>query len=187
MTPLSDHYRWVRAQTMALAEDLSEADCQVQSMPDASPVKWHLAHTTWFFETFVLEPHEPAFRPFDPAFRVLFNSYYQGVGQQHPRAQRGLVTRPDLAQVKAYRAQVDTRVVAMLQQIRQQPQQQAQATAVHTLVQLGLQHEQQHHEQPWRTTGAWPPPGSVFRRRMPPERSRRIRWHQQRTCDARVA
>jgi ergothioneine biosynthesis protein EgtB len=146
MTPLSDHYRWVRAQTMALAEGLSEADCQVQSMPDASPVKWHLAHTTWFFETFVLEPHEPAFRPFDPAFRVLFNSYYQGVGQQHPRAQRGLVTRPDLAQVKAYRAQVDTRVAAMLQQIQQQPQQQAQATAVHTLVQLGLQHEQQHQE-----------------------------------------
>ncbi len=97
----------VRAQTVALAAPLSEADCQVQSMPDASPVKWHLAHTTWFFETFVLAPNVPGYKPFDPAFRVLFNSYYNGVGAQHPRHQRGLVTRPDLATVRAYRAAVD--------------------------------------------------------------------------------
>ena len=95
----------MRAQTLALVAPLSEADCQAQSMPDASPAKWHLAHTTWFFETFVLERFEPGFQPFHPAFRVLFNSYYQGVGDQHPRPQRGLITRPDLAEVKAYRAQ----------------------------------------------------------------------------------
>ena len=76
--------------SLALAAPLSAEDCQVQSMPDASPTKWHLAHITWFFETFVLERFEAGFVPFDPAFRVLFNSYYQGVGEQHPRPQRGL-------------------------------------------------------------------------------------------------
>ena len=78
----------IRAQTMALAAPLSAEDCQVQSMPDASPAKWHLAHTTWFFETFVLERFERGFAPFHPAFRVLFNSYYEGVGDKHPRPQR---------------------------------------------------------------------------------------------------
>jgi ergothioneine biosynthesis protein EgtB len=135
---LALRYAQVRAATVALAAPLSEADCQVQSMPDASPVKWHLAHTTWFFETFVLEPHEPGFKPFDAAFRVLFNSYYQGVGAQHPRAQRGLVTRPDLARVQTWRTQVDARIAALLQ--RPQP------AAVLALVELGLQHEQQHQE-----------------------------------------
>ena len=90
-------YLDVRTRTTALAAPLSPEDCQVQSMPDASPVKWHLAHVTWFFETFVLERFEPDFKPFDPAYRVLFNSYYQAVGEQHPRAQRGLVSRPALA------------------------------------------------------------------------------------------
>ena len=93
-SPLAVRYAQVRAQTLALAAPLSEADCQVQSMPDASPTKWHLAHVTWFFETFVLERFEPGFKPHHPAFRVLFNSYYNGVGEQHPRPQRGLVTRP---------------------------------------------------------------------------------------------
>jgi hypothetical protein len=102
--PAAARYAAGARQTLALAAPLSEADCQVQSMPDASPVKWHLAHTTWFFETFVLERHAGALRPFNPAFKVLFNSYYNGVGAQHPRAQRGLVTRPDLAEVLAYRA-----------------------------------------------------------------------------------
>ena len=128
----------VRATTEALAEPLSEADAQVQSMPDASPTKWHLAHTTWFFETFVLEPHEPGFRPHHPAFRVLFNSYYQGVGEQHPRPQRGLVTRPGLAEVKTYRHEVDERVLALLE--RRPP------AVVGELLTLGLQHEQQHQE-----------------------------------------
>ena len=135
---LAARHAQVRAQTLALAAPLSEADAQVQSMPDASPTKWHLAHTTWFFETFVLEAHERGFQPFDPAFRVLFNSYYQGVGAQHPRAQRGLITRPDLGTVRAYRAQVDTRLAALLAS--------PHAAEVHALVELGLQHEQQHQE-----------------------------------------
>ncbi|MGB6054220.1 MAG: DinB family protein, partial [Burkholderiaceae bacterium] len=84
----------VRAQTAALAAPLSAEDCCVQSMPDASPIKWHLAHTSWFFETFVLERFEPAFRPSHPAFRMLFNSYYNGIGAKHPRPRRGLLTRP---------------------------------------------------------------------------------------------
>ena len=111
---LRARYEQVRAQTAALAAPLSEADAQVQSMPDASPTKWHLAHTTWFFETFVLERVEPGFAPFHPAFRVLFNSYYQGVGEQHPRPQRGLITRPGLAEVMAYRRAVDERMAGLL-------------------------------------------------------------------------
>jgi ergothioneine biosynthesis protein EgtB len=128
----------VRAVTAALAAVLSAEDAQVQSMPDASPTKWHLAHVTWFFETFVLERFEPGFRPFDPAFRVLFNSYYQGVGERHPRPRRGLLTRPTLAQVLAYRAAVEERVLALLRQ--------PQRREVHELIELGLHHEQQHQE-----------------------------------------
>src|ERR1700754_1613186 len=93
---LAQRYDAIRQYTLDLAAPLSAEDCQVQSMPDASPTKWHLAHITWFFETFILEPHEPGFRPHDPSFRVLFNSYYQGVGEMHPRHQRGLITRPTL-------------------------------------------------------------------------------------------
>jgi hypothetical protein len=112
--PLAARYAQVRAQTLALAAPLTEADCQVQSMPDASPAKWHLAHVTWFFETFVLERFERHFKPHHTAFRVLFNSYYNGVGDQHPRPQRGLITRPNLAEVRAYRAAVDERVLALM-------------------------------------------------------------------------
>ena len=136
---LPDTYRTVRARTMALAAPLSAEDCGAQSMPDASPTKWHLAHTTWFFETFVLEPWEAGFKPFDPAFRVLFNSYYNAVGDKHPRAQRGLLTRPALEQVYAYRAQVDQRVQQLLSAAAVPPE-------VATLVELGLHHEQQHQE-----------------------------------------
>jgi ergothioneine biosynthesis protein EgtB len=140
--PPQQRYLNVRARTLALAAPLSEADCQVQSMPDASPTKWHLAHVTWFFETFVLERFEGDFRPFHPAFRVLFNSYYHGVGEQHPRPQRGLVTRPGLAEVKAYRAAVDERMAALLAAVHEP----AVAQEIATLVELGLQHEQQHQE-----------------------------------------
>ena len=115
---LARRYAEIRAATMQLVAPLSEADCQAQSMADASPAKWHLAHTTWFFETFCLERFEPHFQtrflPFHPAFRVLFNSYYQGVGAQHARLQRGLITRPSLAEVKAYRSDVDARVLRLL-------------------------------------------------------------------------
>jgi ergothioneine biosynthesis protein EgtB len=108
-------------------------------MPDASPAKWHLAHTTWFFETFVLERFEPGFRPHDPRYRVLFNSYYQGIGDQYPRARRGLVTHPGLAGVRAYRDAVDARVAALLARSPGD-------AALTELVGLGLQHEQQHQE-----------------------------------------
>jgi ergothioneine biosynthesis protein EgtB len=132
-------YDAVRAHTLALAAPLSVEDCCAQSMPDASPVKWHLAHTSWFFETFILERFDPDFRPFHPAFRVLFNSYYNGVGAKHPRAQRGLVTRPALAEVLAYRAHVDERMARLMAGRGDDPE-------LAPLLALGLQHEQQHQE-----------------------------------------
>src|SRR3982750_691011 len=138
-SPLGNRYAQVREPSLALAAPLSPEDCQDQSKPDASPTKWHLAHVTWFFETFLLERFEPGFVPFDPAFRVLFNSYYQGVGAQHPRPLRGLVTRPDLAQVKRYRAHVDERMQALLAT-------RGDDAELAALVVLGLQHEQQHQE-----------------------------------------
>src|SRR5438094_8873061 len=100
-------YRAVRRATEGLCEPLEAEDYVVQSMPDASPIKWHLAHTTWFFETFVLAPHARGYAVFDPHFRVLFNSYYHGIGDRHPRPERGLLSRPDLTTVRAYRAHVD--------------------------------------------------------------------------------
>jgi ergothioneine biosynthesis protein EgtB len=136
----SERYAQVRAATMALAEPLSDEDCGAQSMPDASPVKWHLAHTTWFFETFILERYETGFQPFHPAFRVLFNSYYNGVGDKHPRPQRGLLTRPSMAEVRAYRANVDARVTALATRHA------ATDARLAALLTLGLQHEQQHQE-----------------------------------------
>jgi ergothioneine biosynthesis protein EgtB len=107
-------------------------------MPDASPVKWHLAHVTWFFETFVLEAFEPNFKPFNPAFRVLFNSYYQGVGEQFSRPQRGLITRPELAEVWHWREEVDERITRLITTGAPEP--------AMRLIALGLQHEQQHQE-----------------------------------------
>ncbi len=128
----------VRAQTEALARPLSAEDCQAQSMPDASPVKWHLAHVTWFFEVFILERFEAGFKPHNPAYRVLFNSYYNGVGERHPRPERGLLTRPSLAEVWAWRAAVDGRIAGLLR---------TQGTPeILALVALGLHHEQQHQE-----------------------------------------
>ncbi len=138
-TALGAAFNAVRAASMRLAAPLSDEDCQVQSMPDASPTKWHLAHVTWFFETFVLERYERHFTPFDASFRVLFNSYYQGVGEQHPRGQRGLVSRPRLADIQRYRAQVDERTRAVMQA-------HPDDSGLAALVLLGLQHEQQHQE-----------------------------------------
>src|SRR2546421_10130479 len=97
-------YTAIRAHTEALAAPLSAEDQCVQSMPDASPVKWHLAHTSWFFEAVVLAAYGPAYRPFDPAFAPLFNSYYESLGPRHPRPQRGVLTRPGLPAAPAYRA-----------------------------------------------------------------------------------
>ncbi|MEO7055878.1 MAG: ergothioneine biosynthesis protein EgtB [Caldimonas sp.] len=138
-SPLAARYVQVRQASVDLAAPLSPEDCQVQSMADASPTKWHLAHITWFFETFLLECHATDYKPFDPAFRVLFNSYYQGVGEQFPRARRGLVTRPTLAQVCDYRAHVDDAMRALLAAHAGDP-------GIESLVMLGLQHEQQHQE-----------------------------------------
>ncbi len=135
---ITEHYRYVRGQSLALVAPLSAEACCVQSMPDASPAKWHLGHTTWFFETFILEALEEGFQPFDAAFRVLFNSYYKRIGEQHPRAQRGALTRPGLDHVLAYRADVDKRMLALLN---------SEVVAdLDRLVELGLNHEQQHQE-----------------------------------------
>jgi ergothioneine biosynthesis protein EgtB len=129
-------YRGVRAASERLCEPLSPEDCAIQSMPDASPAKWHLAHTSWFFEVFVLERRLPGYRPFHPEYRFLFNSYYESVGAQYPRPRRGLLSRPGLDEVLAYRAHVDRCVLALLEK-------EGGADAV---VELGLQHEQQHQE-----------------------------------------
>ncbi|HEV7517101.1 MAG TPA: ergothioneine biosynthesis protein EgtB [Thermoanaerobaculia bacterium] len=135
---LAARYRAVRGTTDWLTAPLSPEDATVQSMPDASPAKWHLAHTSWFFETFVLAEAVPGYRPFHPDFRVLFNSYYNTLGAQHPRAERGLVTRPGLDEVRAYRAHVDRHLLALLAG--------GIAPALAELVEIGLQHEQQHQE-----------------------------------------
>src|SRR5947207_3039372 len=104
---LAERYRAVRSFTTALSAPLSEEDAVVQSMPDASPAKWHLAHTTWFFEAFVLARASDGYRVFHPRFQYLFNSYYEGVGERHPRPERGLLTRPSLAEIVRYRQHVD--------------------------------------------------------------------------------
>ena len=133
-------FRAVRAATLALTTSLSAEDQTVQSMPDASPVKWHQAHTTWFFETFMLIPHQPGYQPFDPLFGYLFNSYYETVGPRRPRPARGLVTRPALSEVRAYRRYVDQAMAALLASpLSDQPE-------IVALLDLGLAHEQQHQE-----------------------------------------
>lgn len=126
----------VRCLTVALAAPLSDADASVQSMPDASPAKWHLAHTSWFFETFVLDGM-PGYRRFDERFGFLFNSYYDGVGARLARDRRGLITRPSLADVLAYRSHVDAATDRYWR---------AFSPAQLGLIELGLQHEMQHQE-----------------------------------------
>ena len=137
---LKPWYESVRAASLTIAAPLSDEDCAIQSMADASPVKWHLAHTSWFFETFVLEPHLSGYRAFNPAFRMLFNSYYNAVGDKHPRPQRGLISRPSRTDIVAYRKHVD----AAMQSLLRQPD--AIAGAATALITLGLNHEQQHQE-----------------------------------------
>lgn len=135
----SERYRAVRGLSEALAAPLSDADATIQSMPDASPAKWHLAHTTWFFETFVLRDHVPGYRRFDDRWPFLFNSYYEAEGPRHARPQRGLLSRPSLAEVLAYRAHVDAAMERVFAGDA--------ALAVNgALIDLGLAHEQQHQE-----------------------------------------
>lgn len=143
-TALAQQFAQVRAGTQKLAAPLSAEDACVQSMPDASPAKWHLAHTSWFFETFVLAVHQQEYQVFDASYRMLFNSYYQQVGTRYPRAQRGLLTRPALAQVMAYRTVVDEQMLALMAAMKEKSPTTQQTVA--QLVTLGLQHEQQHQE-----------------------------------------
>ena len=133
---LEARFRQVRGHTERLAAALTAEDQGIQSMPDASPVKWHRAHTSWFFEQFVLTPFQAGYAPFDPIHAFLFNSYYETVGARQPRPRRGMLSRPSAAEITAYRAHVDA---AMAELIRA-------GGAPETLVELGLQHEQQHQE-----------------------------------------
>jgi ergothioneine biosynthesis protein EgtB len=144
--PLGDTRRFwrdafvaVRNETERRAAPLSPEDQVVQSMPDASPAKWHRAHVTWFFEQFLLRPLAPSYRPFDERFAYLFNSYYVAAGPRHARPQRGLITRPGVAETTTYRAQVDAAVVKLIE-TRQEPER------VFPIVEIGLHHEQQHQE-----------------------------------------
>ncbi|HKS88960.1 MAG TPA: ergothioneine biosynthesis protein EgtB [Stellaceae bacterium] len=131
----------VRRQSEALAATLSSEDQAIQSMPDVSPTKWHLAHTSWFFETFLLRPRDPAYRAFDPGFAYLFNSYYEAAGPRHPRPQRGLLSRPSVDAIAAYRDHV---TAAMLRLIERADD--LGWAEMAPLVELGLNHEQQHQE-----------------------------------------
>ncbi|WP_267432884.1 ergothioneine biosynthesis protein EgtB [Sphingomonas sp. GM_Shp_1] len=134
---LASRYRAVRGLTLSLAEPLSDADATVQSMPDASPAKWHMAHTTWFFETFVLRDHVPGYQLHDPRFPFLFNSYYEAEGKRHARHRRGMITRPSLDEVRAYRAHVDAALLAAMPDLPE---------GALELVALGCHHEEQHQE-----------------------------------------
>ncbi|MEM7155815.1 MAG: ergothioneine biosynthesis protein EgtB [Myxococcota bacterium] len=136
---LAERYPLIRAATRALTAPLEIEDYGLQSMPDASPPKWHLAHTTWFFETFVLARQVPDYQPFHPRYGYLFNSYYETVGSFHPRPQRGLLTRPTVAEVQRYRDHVDHHMQALLDRGITDP-------SVAAIVEVGLNHEQQHQE-----------------------------------------
>nr|WP_245497769.1 ergothioneine biosynthesis protein EgtB [Rhizobium ruizarguesonis] len=131
-------FREVRRTSAILGEPLSDADATVQSMPDASPSKWHLAHTTWFFEAMVLTPHLPGYQVYDAGFSFLFNSYYETLGARQPRPRRGMITRPSLSEILAYRKYVDDAVDRLLSS--------PAAQDVAELVELGCHHEQQHQE-----------------------------------------
>lgn len=136
-SPLRNRYQEIRQTTFRLTKPYSAEDMMLQSMPDASPAKWHLAHTTWFFETFVLEPRVQGYNTFDPRFRQLFNSYYKQLGSHPYRGSRGLMSRPSLNEVHAYRAHVDEAMMRHLELL--DPNTEA-------VVELGLNHEQQHQE-----------------------------------------
>jgi ergothioneine biosynthesis protein EgtB len=134
---IRQHFARARATSVGLVEDLSDADTTAQSMPDASPAKWHLAHTTWFFESFVLSEFVPGYRPFNARFPALFNSYYEAKGARIARGARGSITRPSLQEILDYRIHVDAAVVRALDS----PQH-----SVRELVELGCHHEEQHQE-----------------------------------------
>jgi ergothioneine biosynthesis protein EgtB len=138
---VADRFLAVRNSTAELCRTLSPEDCNLQAMPDTSPAKWHLAHTTWFFETFVLAEFSAGYLPVNPLYSVLFNSYYNGVGEQFPRPQRAVLSRPDFAEVMAYREAVDREVADLLSDSAH-----PQADQISARVELGLHHEAQHQE-----------------------------------------
>src|SRR5437762_8722280 len=138
MAPVAERFAEVRRTTEHLCAHLSAEDCMVQSMPEASPVKWHLAHTTWFYETFILSPHFPSYKPLNPDFRYLFNSYYNAVGERPLRQVRGAFSRPSLDEVRAYRRHVDEAMLRLLSGDC--------GSEVAELTTLGINHEQQHQE-----------------------------------------
>jgi ergothioneine biosynthesis protein EgtB len=135
------HYYSVRTLTERLVATLEPEDQCVQSMPDASPAKWHLAHTTWFFETLVLMPHARGYDPYDARYHYLFNSYYEALGPRHPRPQRGLLTRPNTEEVLGYRHHVDAAMKRLFERSGQ-----TDRLKFENLAELGLHHEQQHQE-----------------------------------------
>jgi len=136
-----EKYRRVRQQTEELCQPLAIEDYQLQSMPDCSPPKWHLAHTTWFFETFLLAGNNPAYRRFHPRYNFLFNSYYDAVGERWPRPARGLLSRPTVEEVFAYRKAIDERMHEWLD-----PLSESSLESIRPVLELGLNHEQQHQE-----------------------------------------
>jgi len=138
---LAERFQAVRQQTVDLCAPLQVEDFVVSSMPDVSPTKWHLAHTSWFFETFVLADHLPDYASPDPRYAFLFNSYYVQAGERHCRAQRGLVTRPSVSEVFSYRNHVDDAMLRLCEQIAGDPNHPAWP-----IIELGINHEQQHQE-----------------------------------------
>lgn len=136
-SPLLARYQQVRQYSEQLISPLSPEDCALQAAPFVSPAKWHLAHTTWFFETFLLLKFMPVYQPFNQAFQVLFNSYYNGIGEQFPRPKRHLLSRPSFSEVRDYRRHVDQQMLAFIEQATDEQL---------ALVELGLNHEQQHQE-----------------------------------------
>jgi ergothioneine biosynthesis protein EgtB len=136
---LIDRYVQIRAATLSLCEHLAPEDQVVQSMPDVSPTKWHLAHVTWFFDNFILKPHAKSYRAFNEQFKYLFNSYYYSEGEMHLRSRRGLLSRPTVNEILEYRARVDDKMQELLNA-------EASNAEIEQLVLLGLNHEQQHQE-----------------------------------------
>ncbi|MEE4330749.1 MAG: DinB family protein, partial [Wenzhouxiangella sp.] len=138
---LLDGYRSVRDRTERMTAGLSVEDQNLQSMPEASPIKWHRAHTTWFFETFILANDAHGYTPFDRAYAYLFNSYYNGIGRQYPRARRSLISRPDNQTIGRYREAVDEAMTLLLERLDE-----ASLHKLAPMLVLGLNHEQQHQE-----------------------------------------
>src|SRR2546423_6635045 len=136
-----DAFRRVRHETERRAAPLSPEDQVIQSMPDASPIKWHRAHTTWFFETFLLQPNVPGYKVYDERFAFLFNSYYVAAGPRHARPKRGLITRPHASEVSEYRAHVDAAVGRLIGEANA-----AALPEILRILEIGLNHEQQHQE-----------------------------------------